>query len=223
MMKKLEPLFQEINCSHAFWVGDSDREYLAQIADFIVNQKFKIVSVPFDVVGQIWPWVENQNIKIITRFSVDATHDMDFVVSDFSQNVSTMFRHGANGVQVFIPIRLLQNFVAGLMPVRDNLFFARFLSVALDISQIKVDMWDDVFSAVRTLRPNALLITSTGDDFDRSSDFVGRIFTMLEKWDTDADLHLMFEKNTMKMIQTIRLVQKMRPDLMKKLTVFVRS
>ena len=148
---------------------------------------------------------------------------MDFVVSDFSQNVSTMFRHGANGVQVFIPIRLLQNFVAGLMPVRDNLFFARFLSVALDISQIKVDMWDDVFSAVRTLRPNALLITSTGDDFDRSSDFVGRIFTMLEKWDTDADLHLMFEKNTMKMIQTIRLVQKIRPDLMKKLTVFVRS
>lgn len=223
MMKKLEPLFQEMNCSHAFWVTDFDREYLPRVADFIVQQDFSVLSAPSDFVELLWPWVESKNVKIITRFVIEAKSDFDSVVSEFAAKVSSVFRGGASGIQIFISPRALGDFVTALKPVRDDLFFDRFLSVGLSIDEIKVDMWDGVFGALQTLRPNAILITSDGDEFDRSSDFAGRVFTMLEKWDTDADLHLMFGKNTMKLIQTIRLVQKMRPDLMKKLTVFVRD
>ena len=222
-MKKLEPLFQEINCSHAFWIVDSDREYLPQIADFALKQEYRTLSAPCDFVGQIWPWFENKDVKIITRFSIDIKDDFDSVISEFAAETSSVFRDGASGIQVFMSPRVLSGFVEALKPVRDNLFFDRFLSVGLNIDEIKVDMWDDIFTVLQTLRPSAVLITSDGDDFDRSSDFVGRFFTMLEKWDVDADLHLMFGKNTMKLIQAIRLVQKTRPDLMKKLTVFVRN
>lgn len=223
MMKKLDCLFQEIDCPRAFWVADVDQEYLPQVADFIVRQGFPVLSAPANLVRQVWPWIEHNDIKIINRCFFDATDDVDAAISKFALDVSNGARNGADGVQVFVSANKLSDFVTALKPLRDDLFFDRFFSIGLDISEINIDMWDGIFDSLRAVHANAVLIMAQGDDFDRSSDFVGRVFTMLEKWNCDADLHMMFGKNTMQIIQTIRLVQKMRPDLIKKLMVFVRQ
>ena len=60
-------------------------------------------------------------------------------------------------------------------------------------------------------------------DAGDKSDFVGRIYGMLNTWDADNkfDLHFAFGPNFMRIEQALRLVQSVRPELVGRLKFWV--
>ena len=59
------------------------------------------------------------------------------------------------------------------------------------------------------------------EDMGNRSDFIGRIYGMLDNWDFDGDLHFIFGNNYDRIDQVIRLVESMKPELSDKLHFFL--
>lgn len=227
MIIKTDYLFEDISDSVALWIPDNnlDNHVLVRYVDAALENNISKISVPVGGVELIWPWVEKNRISLLTRFNFSdfLTDKPDDCISNFASKVSSEFRHGASGVQVFLSKSNMNTFVQGIIPIRQDLFFDKSFSVGLNIEDFGVYDWGDVFEKINKINVNSLLLCATGEKFDAKSDFVGRIFSLLESWDTNADLHIMFGKNMMRVGQTIRLVKKMRPELDEKMTVFVEN
>ncbi len=223
-MIKTDYIFDDIDSMLGMWVPDSDTDIseLAQASDSAVAKKISMVSVPVGVAEKVWPWIEHDNVKILTRLQFDLTENAspNDMMSNLAMNAMDAFKHGASGVQVFLSRSMISDFINALLPVRDSLFFERFFSIALNIDDVPDSEWENIFALLAKVRPNALLITAEGDSFNPKSDFTGRIFGMLEKWNGNMALHVMFGRNMMKVSQTLRLMQKMRPELVDKFRVF---
>ena len=60
-------------------------------------------------------------------------------------------------------------------------------------------------------------------DTGKKSDFVGRIYAMLNAWSDDNkfDLHFAFGANFMRIEQAWRLVEKVKPDLISRVKFFI--
>jgi len=217
-MKKLENLARNIITRPAVWVPDSVGDDLAKIVNHVIENEVHFLSVPNKFVEKIWAWVENKQVKIFNRY--DLVSDQYKDLSVFSGDISKGFRSGANGSQIFVDMQVLGFLAEGLAPIRDDLFFDKDFVVGIDIEKMSNDTWANFFCLVKKLRPTAILITANGDKFDSKSDFVGRLSYMLEAWDTDAEIQIMFGKNNLRIIQTIRLIGIKRPSLADKITVF---
>ena len=216
-------IFDDVGAITCAWVGDGRNEEtdLAAMVDFMAANNIKTVSVPCGVSEKIWPWVEKQNTKIIGRFSFKADNvGADVAMSNLATAITTEFKHGLVGAQVFVPLNQITDFVNELLPIRDDLFFHRHFSIAIDVDGKVAPDWTGVFSAIKKLRADSLLLVAHGDTFNVKSDFVGRIFDMLNKWDADCDLHMMFDNNMMRVSQVIRMTKKIKPDMMAGLRVF---
>ncbi len=216
-------LFDDIGAITCAWVRDDRNEEtdLAAMVDFMGTNGIKTVSVPCGVVGKIWPWVEKQNIKIIGRFDFNSDNvDADVAMSNLATAINTEFKHGLTGAQIFVPLNQILQFVDEFLSVRDDLFFQRHLSIAIDVDNKVAPDWAVIFSAIKKLRADSLLLIAHGDDFDVKSDFVGRVFEMLNSWDAGCDLHMMFDNNLMRVSQVLRMVQKICPNLIPMLRVF---
>lgn len=223
IVKTQELLLDDIDDKIATWVDDSvgDVPDLAQIVDHVVANGIRTMSVPVSANGQVWPWVEHKHIQIFNRIDFAGDQGGDDAVSVFAKNVMRAFKTGADGVQVCIQCKELENFVNAIAPIRDDLFFDHHFSVGINIDERGGIDWKHVFDIIERAHVNSWLIIAHGDSFDAKSDFIGRVYGMLENWNLNADLHLMFDKNMMRVTQVVRLVQKMRPELMKNLRVFV--
>ena len=160
-------------------------------------------------------------ISIFNRIYFVVDGDIDDAVSVFAKNVMRAFKTGADGIQVCMQCKELENFIDAIAPIRDDLFFDHHFSVGINIDERGGIDWEYVFDVIGRARANSLLIMVRGDSFDAKSDFIGRVYGMFENWKLNADLHLMFDKNMMRVTQVVRLAQKMRPELVKNLNVFV--
>jgi len=222
---KSDFIFDDFEPLMVLWINDaeSDAAELARVADVAVNKKVNFVSMSADVVAIFWPWVEGKNIKILTRFDfrIAKNQDFDDAVSIFAKNITATFRNGADGVQVFVPIGQISQFVDAVYPIRNDLFFDKYLSIAIDIDNMGTLNWSDIFMALSRIKADSILVFGTLEKFDANSDFVGRIFDMLESWNLNSDLHLMLGKNMLRVTQVLRLVEKMRPEILKNMRVFV--
>lgn len=107
-----------------------------------------------------------------------------------------------------------------LTVVRDDLFFEHNLCLVMDIQDIGIGDWDLVFNKLRDIRADSFGIL-LGEDMGNRSDFIGRIYGMLENWDFDGDLHFVLGNNFDRIDQVIRLVESIRPDLSNKLNFFL--
>lgn len=223
IIKTQELLLDNLDDKIMAWVDDSvvDTPDLAGIVDSVIAKNIRMISVPMASNGKIWPWVEHKNIHIFNRVDFASNDEGDNAVSVFAENVIRAFKTGADGVQVFVQCADIENFVRAINPIRDDLFFDHHFSVVLNVDERGGINWEYIFDAIKRVRANSVLVMAHGDSFDAKSDFVGRIYGMLENWNLNADLHLMFGKNMMRVTQVSRLVQKMRPDLMKNMRVFV--
>ena len=223
IIKTQELLLENIDGKIAAWIGDSmtDTPDLARTIDSVVAGNVHTVSVPVSLNRRIWPWVEHKNIQIFNRIDFTPGEDIDDAVSGFARDVMSAFKTGASGVQVCVQCRELENFTNAIAPIRDDLFFEHHFSVGINIDERGGIDWEHIFDVIGRAHINSVLIIAHGDSFDAKSDFVGRVYDMLGHWNINADLHLMFDKNMMRVTQVVRLVQKMRPELMKNLRVFV--
>lgn len=214
--------FEDLHNMVSVWVPDGldDTAELARVADYVVHNGIRVVSVGADDVKKIWPWLENSGVKILSRFLVDEGGKIDDVISGFAKMVTDVVRHGADGVQVFIPCSCLGEFVRELEAIRDDLFFDKILSVGLDIEDVVGGDWLDIFAELARICPGSILICGDRTGFDAKSDFVGRIYDMLKKWNLDSDINMMFCGNMLRVAQVIRLVRGIRPELNEKMRVF---
>jgi hypothetical protein len=223
-MMDSEFIFDDVSEMRVGWLSDLERDGadLAGVADAILKSGISLLSIPCGVTSEIWPWVEKNNVKILNRFNFNLDENTDIIdaVSELSKSVTAAFRSGAVGAQVFVCVQDLKDFCDAVKPVRNDLFFDKKFSVAIDIDEMRGHDWNLVFDALREIRPDAILITAKGDSFDANSDFVGIVFDMLNNWNLESDLHLWFGKNMLRVSQVLRLCQKIQPELVQNMRVF---
>lgn len=227
VMMKSDFIFDDFDSCKALWIADgvTDTADLAVVADAAIGGAVPFVSVPVGVIKTFWPWVEGKNVKILTRFGfeISKNQNADEVTSEFAKNLTDAFRTGADGAQVFVPANQIAEFADLVRPIKSDLFFDRYLAIGIDVDHMGDVEWAEIFNAMTEIRPDAILLVGTVENFDPSSDFVGRVFDMLEKWNLESDLHMMFGKNMLRVTQVLRLVHKMRPELEKNMRVFVKK
>lgn len=220
-----EYIFDDIDVMRAIWIDDDACEpsNLAKIVNFAIDENITIISAPPIATGQIWPWIEGQKIEIFNRFDFIAGADAISKMSELSKNISMAFKNGASGVQVFVQQQDMSDFVDMLTPVRDDLLFGHKFVLGMNIDEKIVPDWSSVFDAINKIKPDSLMIIAHGDTFDARSDFVGRIYSMLNNWNVRVALWVCFGKNMLRVSQVLRLCQKMRPELVENMRVFIDS
>lgn len=185
---------------------------LASLMGLAIEYKMKYVCVAPNRVGEVWPWLEKSLVKIISRFHIDGAINDDSV-SNLSEKISASFRDGADGAIVSVKKRDLQKFANGIIGVRESLFFNKSFGVSVDIDEIDSFDWESVFSVLENLRADFLVLVLENDAGDKS-DFVGRIFAMLNasRGNWTGRVNFALGQNVLRIDQTYRLVQQLRPD-----------
>lgn len=199
---------------------DRDVSELVRLAEVVVNENIPVISVPQESVQILWPWLEKTLTKIMTRFYLDKNFD----ISKLSTEINSVFKKGAGGAQIFVPYSLLSSFVSELLTIRDDLFFNKTLSICLDVDEINPLDWVNVFSEIKKIRADVLLL-DFHNDLKKNYDFVGRIYGFLDGLDKDlnTELHFSLNNDYEKIEQVWRLIQKMQPEISKKVKFFIDS
>jgi len=221
-MIEMDEIFSDSDKRLAFWcecVGDTSD--LAGMADDVIKSNVHLISVPQDMIPLMWVYLEKTDVKILTRFDfLHGDKGLDTQIYDLAANIRSVCRQGASGVQIFLNMRDFEDFIKNISLVRDDLFFAHDLYLGMDISEIGINDWADVFRGLRTVRARALVLTLK-EDMKNRSDFVGRVYSMLQNWDADCELHFVLNNNFDRIDQVIRLVESERPELSGKLQFFL--
>lgn len=209
-------IFDLVGTKAGLWCGaDMDATDLADAVHVADVQKVPVISVVPNVVQTVWPWVEGNNIKIMLRFYLDGKKITEEQISDITVRINTSLRQGANGAQIFLSYGALAGLVEQTHVVRDDLFFNKDLSIGMDVGEIGPFDWADVFANLQKINASSVIFVFTHDTGDKS-DFVGRLYGMLNAWDAANKFSLQFAfcPNLLRIEQAMRLVQQMRPGLM---------
>lgn len=217
--------FDELpNVNAALWCGaDLDAGELAQMVQVAVEKKTTVMSVAPTAVGVVWPWLEGVAIKIFARFYFSEKKISEQQVSDATVRINTAFKHGAHGAQVFLSsVAALSDLVRQTHIIRDDLFFAKDLSIGLDICGIGVSDWNNLFADLRKINASSLVLVMARD-MGAKSDFAAQVFGMLDAWtdENKFDLHFVLGPNPLRIEQAMRLIHKMRPELATGMRFFV--
>ncbi len=194
---------------------------LAAAVGNAIAHKMKSVCVATNRVADVWPWLEKTKIKILSRFYVDGTINDDFL-SDLSGNISASFRDGAHGAMIFLHMRDLPKFAAEIASFRDDLFFNKSLNIAIDINEVGIFGWTELFGILHIIRADSCVLTLNNDDGSKS-DFVGRVFAMLDtpRGDWGGVVNFMLGHNFVRIDQAYRLIEKMTPEIVSKTEFFI--
>ncbi len=225
-----QELFEEINNQLALNCSTAcDTSDLIGIAETLLERHIPIVSVPPDAVGMLWTWLEKKPIKIVAQFAVaddkkaKKTDPLD-QASKLSEHITAVFKRGAHGARIAVPVTELADFVSVLAPVREDLFFNKELILDLDINDIEPTDWLSVFNSLEKIRATGVVF---GFKLNKKSahDFVGRVYALMHVVPHDMDTFIYFATdNDIKMLeQAYRLVAKMRPDLLSRVRFFIDS
>lgn len=217
-------IFAELGGAAALWdTSGADQCKLAHAAETVMSRGLRAVSVTPDSVPVLWPWLENAPVEIISRFYMPPRGGDD-ALSDLARRCRASFRMGASGAQIFISAGDLQRFASVLGPVRDDLFFGRRLSIGVDIADIEPLAWPDVWNIMCNIHADAIVVALTRDNGDKS-DFVGRVYGMLDAWRDDfaGDVHFYTGVNPVRIDQARRLVHVMRPGLDSRTMFFIND
>jgi len=221
-MIEVNEIFYESDKKIALWCGDADdTSDLATLADNIIENGVSLVSVPPKTLPFMWTCLEKSGIKILTRYFFETSNrNIDNDISQLSENIMSVQRQGAKGVQIFIKMRDFERVIDLLGTIRDDLFFKHDLCIVLNIQEISVDEWRGIFDKLREIRADSFGVLFD-EDMGNRSDFIGRIYGMLDNWNFDGDLHFVMGNNFDRMDQVMRLVESMRPELDEKLHFFL--
>ncbi len=221
-MIEINEIFSDSDKRIAIWCENTnDTNDLAIMCENIINNDVRLISVPPESVSNVWTYLEKTNIKILTRFNFTTTaKTIEKDMYEFSENVTSVCKSGANGVQVFLSMHIFEQFVDILQSVRDDLFFGKDLDIVLDISDIDNSNFKFLFQKLRDIRADVLTFT-LNEDMGNRSDFVGRIYGLLQNWDFDGDLHFILGNNFDRIDQVVRLTEILRPEVSDKLRFFL--
>ena len=216
-------IFDDLSKMVAVWcgVGTGSNE-LARVAEFVMEKNISILSVTPESIRVIWPWLENVKTDIFARFYLSDKKISEHQISDLTVNINNAFKSGACGAQLFLPYDALDSLVEQTRVVRDDLFFNKQLSIGVDINEIDSSDWEKLFLNLQKINATVLTLILTKDMGDKS-DFVGRIYGMLNSWDDNNrfSLHFVFGQNYLRMEQAFRLIKSVKPELVNGVKFFV--
>lgn len=218
-------IFDLVGTKAGLWCGaDMDATDLADAVHVADVQKVPVISVVPNVVQTVWPWMEGGDIKIMSRFYLDGKKITEDKISDITVRINTSLRQGANGAQIFLAYDALAGLVEQTHVVRDDLFFNKDLSIGMDVDEIGPFDWTDVFESLRKINASSVIFVFARDTGDKS-DFVGRLYGMLNAWNVENKFSLQFAfgPNLLRIEQAMRLVQQMRPSLMDGLRFWINA
>ena len=221
-MIEMNEIFSDSDTRIALWCNSAeDTNDLAVLADNIIENKISLISAPAGVVSFLWTCLEKSKVKILTRYFFEPINkNIDKDVSVLAENIVSVCKCGASGIQIFVKMRDFYGFMDILSVIRDDLFFGHDLCIMMDISDIDINNWDMIFEKLRDVRADVFGI-SMNEDMGNRSDFIGRIYGMLQKWNFGGDLHFVLNDNLERIDQAIRLVESLRPELSEKLRFFI--
>lgn len=213
----------EIQSRIGIWCSaDTDGADLARMVQYATAWKADVLSVSPDVVPVVWPWIENKPVNLLGRFYVNNDKIDENVMSDLTIKINQSFKSGASGAMVFVRYQHLRPMIDQVAIIRDDLFFNRELVIGLDIGDIDSDDWANLFNELKRINASAVCFVLT-KDMGKKSDFVGRVYGMLNAWDSEFSgaLHFALENRPERIDQARRLVESIRPELAKDLRFFV--
>ena len=222
-MMDMTNVFEKLGAAGApMCARDADSGDLIRAVQIAIDAKSRCISVDAAAVPVVWPWLENTDIDIAARITPLADGDADTCMSDLAGRIKKVFKQGASTVQIFINRAELDAFADAVAPIRDDLFFNRKLSVALDLSECNGD-WGAVFDALMRAGADSVLLTMTRDAGDRS-DFVGRIYGLMQmRHPWRGALHFALGKNPARIEQVQRLATVMHKESLAGLLFFVNN
>lgn len=207
----------------AIWCGSElEPTDLARMASIAIEKHIPIISVAPVSVSIMWPWLENKNIKIFSRFYLKGHKIED--ISNLSEEINQSFKQGADGAQIFVSMTDLNELVSLLYMIRDDLFFNKSLFIGLNINEINFCDWENVVNLVKKIRATGLMLVLPKDSGDKS-DFVGRIYSLMESIIDDEytpQLHFLLGNNFSRIEQVVRLTEAMHQNLLRSLKFFIR-
>lgn len=221
-MIEINEVFSDSDKRLAWWCENAvDTNDLAKMADDIIQNDIHLISVPPEILPLIWAYLEKSHVKILTRFVFSPKQkNIDSDIYDLAANITNVCKKGANGVQIFVKMRDFDNFIEKISLVHNDLFFEHDLCLVMDVKDLDVNNWQTVFQKLRDVRANALALTLNEDTKNRS-DFVGRVYGMLQNWESDCELHFILNNNFDRMDQVVRLVESEKPELSDRLRFFL--
>ena len=221
-MIEINEIFSDSDKRLGIWCeGGPDTNDLAIMCEHVVNNGVLLVSVPPEVVPDVWAYLEKKHVKILTRYRIDyVAKNIDSQMYELGAKITSVCKSGANGVQLFVKMHDLEPFLDVLRTVRDDLFFGHDLCVALDTEDLDINNLDFIFQKLREIRADALVLTLNEDTGNRS-DFVGRIYALLQHFDFNGELHFILGNNFDRIDQVVRLTECLRPELSEKLRFFL--
>ena len=221
-MIEANEIFLDCDPRIVLWCNSNgDTNDLANLANEILESKISMISVSSEIVSFMWTCLEKNNVKILTRYNfMPLQKNTDKYVSDLAEKITDVWKCGADGVQIFLRFRDLERFVDTFMFVRDDLFFEHDLSIGFDVGDIDVSEWEFVFNKLSSIRANTLCLTLNEDKGNRS-DFVGRIYGMLQKWNFNGEIHFVLGNNYDRIDEVIRLIEVEKPELSNRVRFFL--
>lgn len=223
-MMNCDLVLEDFSYMKALWASNVDDDMdLARIADLALQNKVDSLSVLPEYVAKLWAWLEKKKVQIVARFySENMKKNIEKNISLLTENINFYFKQGAGGAQVFIKKSDIGVFVNELRLIRDDLFFNKTLSIGLNISDILPLDTENIFFNLKKIKADSLLLVLPKDDGEKS-DFVGKVYGILNGWDEGfyGGLHFVIGNSSLRIEQVIRLVQKIRPELLSKIRFFI--
>ena len=221
-MIEMDEIFSDSDKRIAVWCESvADTNDLAMLCEQIVANKVSLISVPPEVVQSFWTYLEKNKVKIFTRYSVNSNpKNIDSDMFKLGADIVSVCKNGASGVQLFIKMHDFELVVNSLLAVRDDLFFGHDLSVVMDIEDLDMNNLGLVSQKIREIRADSFALTLNEDAGNRS-DFVGRIYALLQQFDFGGELHFILGNNFDRIDQVVRLTECLRPELSDKLRFFL--
>ena len=221
-MIDINEIFSDSDKRIAIWCeGANDTNDLAIMCENIINNDVHLISVPPTVVENAWTYLEKTRVKILTRYKFSPLQkNFEKDMYELAENITSVCKSGANGVQIFLSVHNFERFVDTLQIVRDDLFFGKDLDIVFDIQDLDNGNLKNVFQKLRDIRANILTLT-LNEDMGNRSDFVGRIYGLLQNWDFDGDLHFILGNNFDRIDQVVRLIEILQPEMSEKVRFFL--
>ena len=141
-MIEINEIFSDSDKRIALWCENlADTNDLAVMCENIVNNSVNLISVPPEMVQDVWTYLEKKGVKILTRYDFSPlSKNIDADMYDLSANITSVCKRGADGVQIFIKMYNFERFMDMLQIIRNDLFFGRDLCIAMDTEDIDICM-----------------------------------------------------------------------------------
>ena len=215
----LDPAFDK---QIASWCSDVlDTNDTANMVNSILEAGVDTISVPPEMVPFTWTCLEKSNVEIYTRYDFNpAEQDIDTEFNELVKKINQSLKSGASGIQIFVKMAVFEKFMNLFALVRDDLFFGHNLCICMDINDIDVHKWNLIYEKLREVRVDVFAITFNKDEGKRS-DFIGRIYSMLDNWNFDGVLHCLFINKNLRIDEIMRLTEIMQPKIYERLRFFI--